>query len=164
VDVLGFLFPLSWILLEIDVLAERLKCLFQLVSELLEVRGELLLLLVLAFAPVIISKLVNKWLEDLIDDGVQGVNRVFTDLTKEHAVVTLVGFIDFFAWFNVSKEIASLAVKLDLLSVGDEELLWAVEVLDVSGVVHLVWYLIVNKDTVRSLTSEEIFEELGELW
>ena len=163
-DVFGFLFPLCWVLLKIDVLAERLECLFQLVSELLEVRGELLLLLVLAFAPVIITKLVDKWLEDLIDDSVQGVNRVFTDLTEEHGVVTLVGFVDLFAWFNVSKEIASLAVKLDLLSVGDEELLWAVEVLDVSGVVHLVWYLIVNKDTVRSLTSEEIFEELGELW
>jgi hypothetical protein len=36
--------------------------------------------------------------------------------------------------------------------------------LDVSGVIHLVWYLIVNEDAVRSLTSEEIFEELGELW
>lgn len=89
---------------------------------------------------------------------------MFTNLTKEHCVVALVCFIDLFAWFNVSKEIASLAIKLDLLSVGDEELLWAVEVLDVSGVIHLVWNLIVNEDAVRSLTSEEIFEELGELW
>jgi hypothetical protein len=89
---------------------------------------------------------------------------VFTDLTEEHRVIALICFIDLFAWFNVSEEITSLAIKLDLLSVGDEELLWAVEVLDISGVIHLVWYLIVNEDAVRSLTSEEIFEELGELW
>jgi hypothetical protein len=89
---------------------------------------------------------------------------VFTNLTKENLVVRLVGFIDLFAWFNVSKEVTTLASKFCLLTIRYKELLRTVEVLDISGIVHLVWYLIVNKDTVRSLTSEEILEDLRELW
>jgi hypothetical protein len=163
-DIFSFLLPLWWILLEVDVLRKRFESLFELVSELLEVRGELLLLFILAFAPVIITKLVNKWLEDLVDNSVQGVNGVFTDLTEKNLVVGHVGFIDFFAWFDVSKEVTSLTSKLSLLTIRNEEFLRTVEVLDISRIVHLVWYLIVNEDTVRSLTSEEILEDLGKLW
>ena len=130
-DILGLVFPLWWVLLEIDVLRERLEGLFQLVGELLKVGRELLLLFFLAFTPVIVSKLVNKWLEDLVDDGVQGVNGVFTDLTEKNSAVVLVGFVDLFS-LVVSEEIAPLAAKFDLLTVGDKELLRTVEVLDIS--------------------------------
>jgi hypothetical protein len=70
VNIFGFLLPLWWILLKIDVLGKRFESLFELVSEFLEVGCELLLLFILAFAPVIITKLVNKWLEDLVDNCV----------------------------------------------------------------------------------------------
>jgi hypothetical protein len=76
-DVLGLVLPLGWVLLQVDVLGQTLECLLQLVGELVEVRGELLLLLVLAFTPVGITQLIDKWLEDLVDDGVQRVNEVF---------------------------------------------------------------------------------------
>lgn len=69
-DVLGLVFPLWWVLFEVDVLRERLEGLFKLVGELLKVRRELILLVFLAFTPVIVTKLFNKWLEDLVDDGV----------------------------------------------------------------------------------------------
>jgi len=121
-------------------------------------------LIVLAFTPVIITKLVNKWLEDLIDDSVQGINGVFTDLTEQNLVVGHICFIDLFAWFDVSKEVTSLTGQLGLLSVLNEELLWLIEVLDISRIIYLVWHLIVNKDTIRSLSSEEILEDLCELW
>ena len=86
-DVPGFLFPLWWIFLEVDVLRERFESLFHFASELLEVRSELLLLFILAFSPFSIIKLVNEWFENQVDDAVQGEDIVFTDLTEKDCVV-----------------------------------------------------------------------------
>jgi hypothetical protein len=69
-------------------LGERLESLFQLVSKLVKVRGELLSLVILAFAPVI--NLVNKWLENLVNDGVQGINGVFANLSKKDSAISRV--------------------------------------------------------------------------
>jgi len=57
---------------------------------------------------------------------------VFTDLTEKNCVIRGVLFFDFFTWLEVSKEVAPLAIELCLLSIGNEELLWTVEVLDIS--------------------------------
>jgi hypothetical protein len=69
-------------------LGERLESLFQLVSKLVKVRGELLSLVILAFAPVI--NLVNKWLENLVNDGVQGIYGVFANLSKKDSAISRV--------------------------------------------------------------------------
>lgn len=69
-------------------MGERLESLFQLVSKLVKVRGELLSLVILAFAPVI--NLVNKWLENLVNDGVQGINGVFANLSKKDSAISRV--------------------------------------------------------------------------
>ena len=146
-DVLGFVFPLSWILFQVDVLGKTLERFLQLVGKLVEVRCELLLLVLLAFTPVIVRKLVDKRFEDQVDDGVQGIYGVFADLTKKHLVVTAVGLNDFLA-LGVSEEVTTFAIEFDLLTVGDEELLRIVEILDISGLVDLVRNLIVHKNTI----------------
>jgi hypothetical protein len=87
-------------------------------------------LVFLAFAPLI--ELIYEWFENAVDDGVQRINGVFTDLTKQNLVVTGVGLVHLFTSLKVSEEVAPLAIELDLLTVGDEELLWTVEVLDIS--------------------------------
>lgn len=56
---------------------------------------------------------------------------MFTDLTEKDSAVVLVAFVDLSS-LVVSKEIAPLAAKFDLLTIGDKELLRTVEVLDIS--------------------------------
>jgi hypothetical protein len=137
----------SWVLFQIDVLGETFERFFQLIGKLIEVRSELLLLIFFTFTPVIITELVNKRFEDLVDDGVQGVNGVFADLTKKYLVVTASRLNDFFALRCSSEEVTPLTVKLDFLSIRDEELFGTVEVLNISRVVDLVRNLKVHKDT-----------------
>jgi len=89
---------------------------------------------------------------------------VFTNLTEQNVNIVSVRFVNLLTSLEVPKEIAPLAGELDLLTVGDEELLWTVQVLDISGLVDLVRNLVVNENTVRSLSCEEVLEVLGELW
>ena len=89
---------------------------------------------------------------------------MFTNLTKQDINIVCVCFVYFLTSFKVSKEIAPLAAKFNLLTIGDEEFLWTVQVLNIIRLVDLVRYLVVNENTVRTLTCEEVFEVLGELW
>mgnify|MGYP006086006217 CR=1 FL=1 len=89
---------------------------------------------------------------------------MFTNLTEQNVNIVSVRFVNLLTSLEVPKEIAPLAGELDLLTVGDEELLWTVQVLDISGLVDLVRNLVVNENTVRSLSCEEVLEVLGELW
>lgn len=89
---------------------------------------------------------------------------MFTNLTEQNVNIVSVGFVNLLTSFEVSEEIAPLAGELDLLTIGDEEFLRTVQVLDISRLVDLVRNLVVNKNTVRSLSCEEVFEVLGELW
>ena len=88
---------------------------------------------------------------------------MFTDLTEQYVVIGRVCFVDFLTRLGGSKEIATFAVKLGLLSVVDIELLWTVQVLDISRIVDLVRDLVVNENAVSSFTCEEVFEDLGKL-
>jgi hypothetical protein len=108
VNILGLLLPFWWILFQVDVLRKRFESFLKLISELFKIGCELPLLIFLTFTPVTFTKLFNKRLEDLIDECVQRINGVFTDLTKHHSVVTLICFVDLFTWLNVSKEVTSL--------------------------------------------------------
>jgi hypothetical protein len=85
---------------------------------------------------------------------------VFTNFTEKDMVIGRVGFVDFLTSLRGSEEIAPLAAELDLFSIGDEELFRAVKILDISRLVDLVRYLVVNEDTFGSFTCEEIFKDL----
>jgi len=76
VDIFDLVFP-SWIVwVQSDVVGQALQRLSQLNAETVEDLGELLLLLVGAFTPVVLAQLVDHRLVDLVDDRVQGRYRV----------------------------------------------------------------------------------------
>jgi hypothetical protein len=96
-NIFGLVFPFSIKVIKLDVLGETFERFFELIGKFVEVRGKLLLLVLFALAPIVIAKLVNKWFENLVDDGVQRVNGVFTDLTKKDLIVTGIGLVDLLA-------------------------------------------------------------------
>jgi len=57
---------------------------------------------------------------------------VFTNLTEQNASIVSRRFGNLLSSLEVPKEVAPLAGELDLLTIGDEEFLWTVQVLDIS--------------------------------
>lgn len=162
-DLLGVLLVLRVVWFQGDVALQRLESLFQLAGEAVEHRGELFLLLVRALTPVGILEFVNHGLVHLIDYDVQGGYRFFRHLSeKDLAVVGAVG-VHGLARLGGSQEVHSLAFELDLLSVGDEELLVASDVLDFSRLRDLVGSLVVDKQPWGSNAVLEVFSDLLEV-
>ena len=83
--------------LESDVALERLEGLNELLGELVEGLHELLLLIFFTVTPVTDFELVDQGLVDVVDDGVQGSDRVFRDFTKQNLLVILTSGADRFA-------------------------------------------------------------------
>jgi len=57
---------------------------------------------------------------------------VFTNLTEQNVNIVSVRFVNLLSSLEVPKEVAPLAGELDLLTIGDEEFLGTVQVLDIS--------------------------------
>jgi hypothetical protein len=118
---LGVILPSSIILFKTDVVLERFKSFFKLVGKLIEDREELLLLVIFDLFPVVFIKLVNKWLVDLVDDGVQRSDSVFGDLTEKNIIVISrsLGNIFGIIWVivGVSDKVETFTLQLDLLTV-----------------------------------------------
>ena len=57
---------------------------------------------------------------------------MFTNLTEQNVNIVSVRFVNLLSSLEVPKEVAPLAGELDLLTIGDEEFLGTVQVLDIS--------------------------------
>lgn len=76
-DVSGFVFPLSLVLFQVNIVLETSQSLFQFGSELVKDLLELLFLFLLALTPVVIVQGTDEWFIDRINNGVEGVNGMF---------------------------------------------------------------------------------------
>ena len=116
VDVGDVLVPFFVVLFQFEVAAERTECLLQLFGEFLENDAEVALLLDLADTPVFLGELVNEWLVDVVDEGVQSLHRVIVHFSEKHLSIVLLLVVDGLAGRQASEEIGSLASELEVLS------------------------------------------------
>lgn len=157
VDVLGFLLPFTVVLLKVDVVLKGLQGLSELVSELVEDSGELLLVLVVAETPLIMS--INQWFVDLVDNGVEGSNGMLRDLTEQDIIVIGTLLVDWSVIGSVSKEVNTFTLELNLLTISDLELLVASGLYNLAGLGDLVWGLMVDENSRGTFTLKECIEE-----
>ena len=107
---------LSWILLERDVGRQGPQSLLELFSELVKHNSKLTFLVRFTNAPVINGKLINQWLINVVDEGVQGPYRVLIDLSEENLSIKLVLLVDRLPLRSAAKEITSFASQFDSLA------------------------------------------------
>ena len=145
VDVGDVLVPFFVVLFQFEVAAERTECLLQLFGEFLENDAEVALLLDLADTPVFLGELVNEWLVDVVDEGVQSLHRVIVHFSEKNLSIVLLLVVDGLAGRQASEEIGSLASELEVLSVGHKHLVVVGGVDNLTGVVHALRWLVVNE-------------------
>ena len=101
---------------EDDVGLEGLLGLHELLGELVEGVGELLLLLRFARLPLHRVHIVDEGLVDVVDEGLQHANGVFRDLTEEDVLITGRLLADRSVVLGVAKEVDSLSAELDMVA------------------------------------------------
>ena len=112
---------------------------------------ELLLLLWFTAAPVGTVELVDEWLIDIVDDGVEGEDGVLVDLSEQY--LGIVGTVsgDWLARGRASHKVDTFSLKLKLLAICDEEILAGTSLLyTFTLVVDLVGLLVVDEDVRTS--------------
>lgn len=109
---------------------------------------EFLLLIVLTDAPFSFSEVLDEWLEDAIDRGIQRRDGVLGDFAEHDLVVVGAFLIDRLVGV-CSHEVEAIAAELQVSAVSDHDLFLAVEIAHFAGVtVDAEWLLVVDEDVV----------------
>lgn len=129
-----------------DVSELTLTCFSKLAGELVKDVVELFLLVILTYTPVRLIKLVDQWLEDGVDDGVELRDDVLGDLTEQDFIVAEGILANDLARWCCSQEVNSLTSEHQFLSVRDREFL-LMTLID--------WRISRINDPVRNLVIDE---------
>lgn len=144
---------------ELDVALNGAEGLTELVGELVEHLAELLLLLVLADAPLGLGEVLHERLEDRVNRRVECGDGLLRHFTEEHLVIVGDFLVDWLVGVGADK-VDALAAELVVRAIGDDELLLAGDVADLAGLgIDAVRLLVVNEDVAAAIGREEFFEK-----